>query len=312
MCPGGSTQNRTVDTRTVRTNEDIPKCVRNDLSCPPETIPDTKGGNSRECVCDTSRGYVGDDYLLCTKHLECPYGLEFSKHDGSCTPCPPGTFKSVSGYRTCELFTKCMTENRETVTPGNATSDTVCGEPITGRPLPSFTTATVLRLQPSSDDYQTQANILQSSNRQELSKEPTSNCKKCEVDNHRYLVFLVAVGMLCVVLVMFTIIMLRIRRINRKGTLTVKEGGIPKYSSQLGVQPEQHAEPGRQSRITSEGILHGTKPESTAGQEYPLMEYPEEENWIIPCHPESMTTFYPEIHETPCAPTAPPLSINIR
>ncbi|XP_069118091.1 uncharacterized protein [Argopecten irradians] len=110
----------------VRSEEDIPKCQRIDTTClMPETISIVENGRVH-CVCDISRGYIGDD-AFCIRMGSCSPGMELTKTGGRCMPCPQGTYKATEDYTFCQPHTSCDANGRETVEEGNAISDTVCG-----------------------------------------------------------------------------------------------------------------------------------------------------------------------------------------
>ncbi|OWF44065.1 hypothetical protein KP79_PYT21123 [Mizuhopecten yessoensis] len=78
-CPVGSTQDIIVDTRTLRSQNDVPKCSRIDIAClQPETTPVVENGIIARCECDLSNGYIGED-PLCMKVNRCFRGEELDK-----------------------------------------------------------------------------------------------------------------------------------------------------------------------------------------------------------------------------------------
>ncbi|XP_069109169.1 tumor necrosis factor receptor superfamily member 11B-like isoform X1 [Argopecten irradians] len=126
LCPPGSKQDQAVYSGMVRSEEDIPKCQRIDTTClMPETISIVENGRVH-CVCDISRGYIGDD-AFCIRMGSCSPGMELTKTSGRCMPCPQGTYKATEDYTFCQPHTSCDANGRETVEEGNAISDTVCG-----------------------------------------------------------------------------------------------------------------------------------------------------------------------------------------
>ncbi|KAJ8371258.1 hypothetical protein SKAU_G00112860 [Synaphobranchus kaupii] len=89
----------------------------------------------------------------CTAFTTCPPGQGVSKQvaedsDVSCSPCPPGTFSDKTSYtETCQQHTDCESQGKDTLYPGNATSNRECGQirrlPATGTPTATITTATI-------------------------------------------------------------------------------------------------------------------------------------------------------------------------
>ncbi|XP_069109170.1 uncharacterized protein [Argopecten irradians] len=107
LCPPGSKQDQAVYSGMVRSEEDIPKCQRIDTTClMPETISIVENGRVH-CVCDISRGYIGDD-AFCIRMGSCSPGMELTKTSGRCMPCPQGTYKATEDYTFCQPHTSLL------------------------------------------------------------------------------------------------------------------------------------------------------------------------------------------------------------
>ncbi|KAI1892526.1 hypothetical protein AGOR_G00134500 [Albula goreensis] len=85
----------------------------------------------------------------CTDITSCPQGEGVSKHatadsDAECSPCPEGTFSDKDSYtETCQKHTDCAAQGRNTIRPGNTTSDAVCGGSSIAASVTTATTTTV-------------------------------------------------------------------------------------------------------------------------------------------------------------------------
>ncbi|XP_036388336.1 tumor necrosis factor receptor superfamily member 1B-like [Megalops cyprinoides] len=81
----------------------------------------------------------------CSRFTTCPPGQGVSMQgtadsDVRCSPCTAGTFSDKKSYtEPCRPHTNCEFQGRNTLRPGNATSDTVCGQIVR---LPFITTTT--------------------------------------------------------------------------------------------------------------------------------------------------------------------------
>ncbi|KAG7472854.1 hypothetical protein MATL_G00113330 [Megalops atlanticus] len=87
----------------------------------------------------------------CTRFTTCPPGQGVSMQgtadsDVRCSPCTAGTFSDKKSYtEPCRPHTDCESQGRSALRPGNATSDTVCGQimrlPFTTTTATTTTTA---------------------------------------------------------------------------------------------------------------------------------------------------------------------------
>ncbi|KAJ8257649.1 hypothetical protein GJAV_G00188190 [Gymnothorax javanicus] len=89
--------------------------------------------------------------LECLEFSTCPPGQGVSEQgtddsDISCAPCPGGTFSDNTSYtESCRQHTDCESQGRTSLTPGSATSDSICG-PMVKIPtttMPTTTTRTI-------------------------------------------------------------------------------------------------------------------------------------------------------------------------
>ncbi|XP_066540173.1 tumor necrosis factor receptor superfamily member 5 isoform X2 [Hoplias malabaricus] len=96
-----------------------------------------KEDSDRACEC--KEGFYCTDYSSghcnhCVKVIDCIEGEGVSvqptrKTDTKCTPCPKGTFSNVKDFKSpCLNHTDCAELGRHLLSPGNATTDAVCGD----------------------------------------------------------------------------------------------------------------------------------------------------------------------------------------
>ncbi|XP_060080187.1 uncharacterized protein LOC132559574 [Ylistrum balloti] len=296
-CPGGSTQPLPVNSKTVRTREEIPKCVRANIDCPPEAVPALEDGI--DCRCDASRGYIGSDYMLCLKYTKCPPGTAFETENGACRICPVGTFNPESGYGPCISHTDCALNNRETVLFGNTTVDNVCGELIELQVVNVTTANTLLK-----GKKENRENLRQTPT-EELKQIPDASLKHppdralVVTERHTGIPMLVTLVMgvnILLLTILLSVVIYKWRKginINGKPSMPAnvdrtQTGGNDKP----GVQVEEDCGP--------EYALKATDDTGSSTEDQSLMSMTGEEPGTL--------TIYPQINAVPCVPTAPSMT----
>ncbi|OWF46786.1 Tumor necrosis factor receptor superfamily member 19L [Mizuhopecten yessoensis] len=232
ICPVGSSQPIRVDSSKVKEKKGISKCMPIDLDCPPEAVPIIENGKTTGCKCDTLRGYAGRDFMLCQSYPKCSPGMAFQSHDGTCSPCPAGSFNSEWSYGSCTPHTNCTQHNRETVLVGNATMDTVCGgEQLETHVVmyPAVTTHAVLQLHKMADFSDGQKETIQSDTvGGETLQAPSDNLPVLS-EKHTNRILTIAVLVMgisiCVLALLLTVVILRFRQ-RQAGSWNAKTVGI--------------------------------------------------------------------------------------
>ncbi|XP_021366501.1 uncharacterized protein LOC110458869 [Mizuhopecten yessoensis] len=295
-CPVGSTQDIIVDTRTLRSQNDVPKCSRIDIAClQPETTPVVENGIIARCECDLSNGYIGED-PLCMKVNRCFRGEELDKSSGRCSPCQKGSYKNTTGYEFCQPWTSCETLGRETLKVGNTTADTVCGKRLqTTNSEPSlYPTANTfsVTLKCGTGDCLTKADQTEfkedvmDSTLQHQNKTDQHHSKDC---GERSLQYAVVIAIMMLMLLIMAVCFLRI---------SCKLDRTPWKGFRLSTRNEKDIEMCFKQGIQEEnGIAkHEAKTASEKSTPFDDCDQP--------------ATLYPPINEQPAEPTAPELSMQ--
>ncbi|XP_060078311.1 tumor necrosis factor receptor superfamily member 21-like [Ylistrum balloti] len=217
QCPIGSFQAFSVDSRTVRDSQEILKCRRLHIDCPPEAVPTLEDGI--DCKCDTSRGYVGKDPMLCLKYPKCPPGKGFDIENGTCSVCPVGTFNPERSYLSCKSHTNCTQNNTETVLFGNATMDTVCGKRST---ITSTVTTTDIVPQAvvAHKENGWQTNIKESEGTEDIQLKNPLGKDSIDVERYKNSELIIVIVVMSIVIITLTLLLSVVIRKRRKETPT--------------------------------------------------------------------------------------------
>lgn len=317
LCPPGSSQPSSVDSRNVRKQRNIKKCVRLHMDCPPEAIQVTENGRPVDCKCDSSRGFVGKDYMLCRKYRKCSPGMEFDVTSGSCFPCPAGTFASDMGYELCKPHTNCTLDNRETLSYGNATCDSFCGDLIKSEETKSPVLLTTSTAVWGKEEHQVVSNHTVAETVQ------IKNIKDVSLSEVEYrnsiltittLVMTIAIIVLCVLLTFVFCKYLRGRPILANQTdmmLHKRMGRTDKTNDKPAIQAEDdgYAADVKFLDPSYEGI-QAENSECAVNKKFldPANQGAKPLGWTgVDIQPETLT-IYPHINAVPCTPTAPSMT----
>ncbi|XP_060084605.1 uncharacterized protein LOC132563833 [Ylistrum balloti] len=279
-CHHGSIQPKAVDSRNVFFSREIPKCTVVETFCPPEASLAFSEEGKSVCQCDTSRGYAGDDFQICTKCSKCPPGMEL-KIAGSCDHCPPGTFKPLEGYGPCKPFTDCEMENKEIRTPGNTTTDVQCGELLSTTPAVSTTTQLSTSSHLRNED-------LDDISRGENEKNIQTQSKEAHDDNSCRDLLLVSITQTIVLFMTLVIVTIFLFKI--KASLA---------AALLRREKESYGDERR----------HLVREECDTGNNSYSNKLERELEYASLHQPETTETIYPKLNSIPCTPTAPGPSI---
>ncbi|XP_033763692.1 uncharacterized protein LOC117344917 [Pecten maximus] len=287
QCPIGSSQPLHVDSRRVKDQKDIPKCVRTNIACPPETTPIKVNGKKVDCKCDTSRGYVGENYMFCLKYTKCPPGTGFEVQSGSCSPCPLGSFNQGWNYESCKTHTNCTQINRETRSYGNTTKDSVCGEMLEPDVITSPVTPTSAVLG-DTVEYQgrpKQGYTIHEDADKDMSLKHPQDCLLIETERHKngiLTVVTLVMGVAVLVLaILLTLVTCKLRK-DKPMSMRLCERMATSGNDKPGIQAEDDCGP-EMTLVCSDNRDDGVEQPGTM-------------------------TIYPKINAVPCKPTAPSMT----